>query len=73
MTFFESILMVKAYAMLSMAVIGGETLEVAGADYFEATCYIEGYEAEGCSNARQYGVVHGAFPMDLTDYEYDHE
>lgn len=53
--------------MLTTAVLNGESLAEAGPDYFEATCIIEGYEVEGCADARRQGVLNGAFPVDMSE------
>lgn len=64
-----TILLLKAYILLVLAMTNGESLQEAGADYFEAQCYIDGYEAQSCSYARSQGVIKGLFPMDLTSNE----
>lgn len=63
----EFIVLIKAYLLLTTAVIGGESLANAGPDYVEATCYIEGYDAQTCAYIRSEGILQGAFPMDLTE------
>lgn len=63
----EFIIITKAYLLLSMAIIQGGSLQEATPDYFEAICIIEGYEIEGCANARRQGVLNGAFPIDMSE------
>jgi len=63
----EFIIMTKAYFLLMTAIMNGESLVNAGADYVEATCYIEGYAAVTCHYIRSQGILQGAFPMDLSE------
>lgn len=65
----EWLLMAQAYILLSTAMLNGESRHAAGPDYFQATCYIEGYTLNGCINARRQGIVSGLFPVDLSDHE----
>ena len=69
MTLFEALFIVKAYALLATAVVGGESLEAAGPDYYEATCYLDGYDIHSCIDATRYAFVEGLFPMDMSDSE----
>ncbi len=62
----EFVLMAQAYLMLTNAILHGESLSEAGANYFEANCYIEGYTAQDCAYARTQGIIQGIFPVDLS-------
>ncbi len=63
----EFLLLIQAYFLLTTAVMNGESLAQAGPDYFEATCWMEGYDVKDCAYIRSQGIILGLFPMDLTD------
>lgn len=63
----ELSLTLKAYLLLATAILNGETYSMAGADYFVAACYLDGFEMEYCIDVKNQGVLNGDFPIYLED------
>jgi len=62
---FEISMTVKAYLLLAAAILNGESYYVAGADYFVAACYLDGYEMNYCVEMKDEGLRNNTFPIHL--------
>ena len=62
----ESLIVLKAYAMLSIAVLNGGSLESATAQYYQADCITRTLDVAKCDRITNSGIKAGMFPIDLS-------